>query len=679
MKLPDVRECCSAKDVHFNIPACVVVKFHHNHDLDSVEVLKKRDVGPDVRAKFEKLFEAGHSPSSALETHKYDLQMEEGSDFAAKLNDRRYCPDIQWCFRIYYKMFEAEYGPMSLVEMALSLQQRVDQFNGELGERTVAFHAVEDYVVIAVCTPLMKRVHRSVGQSAHSVFVDSSRCVDSKNECRVFLLMTCCTEMTGGGLPLGVVITTSEQERAVGDGFELLKTLLPDGAFHGRTADAGPATFFTDDCSALRSSLSRIFLQSSVLLNQFHVLWDVWRWLWAPKNGVAIDHRSHLYQLTEAAVRSETCQALAEAFTRIYNDSVAESYDKFIAHVNQLLDRSTLWASCYQNVEDRRLSPGGLVTVEQSASLQKDKIFNRLKSFSPVQLVDFTVSRLERYFERRLRTACRHQEDARHGRRCHFNFPKDSRVALENVWMLSPNVVLVPSETPVSARHAGYYAVNTTLWVCTCPVGSRGAPCKHQWASVTKYPTIENDCLETQPAWTLPSARKRMYFIATGLESAIPENWLSDAKDFSDPQQTVLAYIDDTTSAEYDDMTVDDAMLAVMKMAPGDDADGRGVDLVADDDDGEVARTISRFMAFSSEMAERISLDPDTYLEPAKSFLSSYESITTNAGLVSALRCFGEYSRAASAVIAGRKRKALALTNKTMRESGLATDKKVCH
>ena len=616
-----------------------------------------------MRAKFEKLFEIGHSPSSALETHKYDLQTEEGPDFTSKINDRRYCPDIQWCFRIYYKMFEAEYGPMSPVELALSMQQRVDQFNGEIGERTVAFLAVDEYMVIAVCTPLMKRVHRLVPESGRTVFVDSSGCIDSKNECCVFMLMTSSSEIVGCGLPLGVVITTSTSEQAICQGFELLKTVLPKDAFYGRDAEAGPVAFLTNDLAALRSSLGKIYLHSTVLLSHFHVLWDMWRWLWTAKNGVKTRHRSLLYGLFEPAIRAETCDSLAEAFTAIYNDPVSESYDRFIRYVSQLLDRSTLWATCYRSASDESApatTAGDVVTLETLVALQKDKIFNRIKSYNPVQLVDFSVSRLERYFERRLRTMCRSQEDGRQVRRpCHV-FPRDNRISLENVWLISPWEVHVPSQTPLPTVNPAFHVVNMTLLVCTCPVGSTGAPCKHQWAAVTKYPCAlsMDDCSGIQPTVVESSARQRMYYLATGVEEALPETWLDAAECSRESKKTPdvdQQIIDDCI--DYNDTLIAEAVNVVMKMETGEEVRKTNSSHVDDDD---VTRTIERFVAFSSEMAERISLEPDLYLEPAKSFLLSYESITTSPGLISALRCFGEYSRAASAVIAGRKRKALA-------------------
>jgi len=107
-------------------------------------------------------------------------------------------------------------------------------------------------------------------------------------------------------------------------------------------------------------------------------------------------------------------------------------------------------------------------------------IFAELKAFNLGQLTDFFVTRLESNYERRLmNVASNRVEELRQSR----HFPWDSAIALCNVWMLAPDVVSVPS-----ARLADVsYLVNPTVWVCSCPIGVHGAPCKHQWVATAKY------------------------------------------------------------------------------------------------------------------------------------------------------------------------------------------------
>ena len=90
------------------------------------------------------------------------------------------------------------------------------------------------------------------------------------------------------------------------------------------------------------------------------------------------------------------------------------------------------------------------------------------------------------------------------------------------MWKFLPDVVLVPSATQDDIT----YSVNTALWVCTCPAGSNGAPCKHQWAAVAKY---QDDCFNFLPV-NSPSMIKLFYYIATGKDD-VPDSWFVVLKD----------------------------------------------------------------------------------------------------------------------------------------------------
>lgn len=103
---------------------------------------------------------------------------------------------------------------------------------------------------------------------------------------RIFLLLT---HSTAGGLPLGVIITTSESQRTITAGLKLLMTILPEDAFYGR-GELGPQVVMTDDCKALRQALQNAFPQTTPLLCVFHMLQAMWRWLWDTHHGVC--HRN---------------------------------------------------------------------------------------------------------------------------------------------------------------------------------------------------------------------------------------------------------------------------------------------------------------------------------------------------------------------------------------------------
>ncbi|KAK3889775.1 hypothetical protein Pcinc_006336 [Petrolisthes cinctipes] len=125
---------------------------------------------------------------------------------------------------------------------------------------------VGDNLCIALCTKLMKRVHQNVRQSSEMVFVDASGGVD-RHGCRVFLFMT---HSAAGGLPLGLLITSSESEKVLIGEFRLLRDLFPNNAFFGR--QEGPEIFMTDDAEAEHKALHNVFQDSTLLLCSFHIL-----------------------------------------------------------------------------------------------------------------------------------------------------------------------------------------------------------------------------------------------------------------------------------------------------------------------------------------------------------------------------------------------------------------------
>ena len=62
--------------------------------------------------------------------------------------------------------------------------------------------------ILALCTPLMARVHSNVVQSSEMVFCDSTASLDRLNT-SLFILST---SHPAGGLPLGVVLVSDERE-----------------------------------------------------------------------------------------------------------------------------------------------------------------------------------------------------------------------------------------------------------------------------------------------------------------------------------------------------------------------------------------------------------------------------------------------------------------------------------
>ena len=77
----------------------------------------------------------------------------------------------------------------------------------------------EQPMVVAVCTPLMCRIHQHIQQSSEMVFCDNTSTLDRFNS----FLFVLSTSHCAGGLPLAVMITSDEQEETIQQGLQMVK------------------------------------------------------------------------------------------------------------------------------------------------------------------------------------------------------------------------------------------------------------------------------------------------------------------------------------------------------------------------------------------------------------------------------------------------------------------------
>lgn len=76
------------------------LRHEHNHRLFCADALRKRDVSSATTETLRMLFQSGHSPSSALDTLKYDLQEQKSDNYIYATADLSICPDLQFCYRL---------------------------------------------------------------------------------------------------------------------------------------------------------------------------------------------------------------------------------------------------------------------------------------------------------------------------------------------------------------------------------------------------------------------------------------------------------------------------------------------------------------------------------------------------------------------------------------------------
>ena len=94
-------------------------------------------------------------------------------------------------------------------------------------------------LVLAICTPLMARAHKSAMQAGEIVFCDSTSSMDRFNT-SIFILST---TTACSGVPLAVIMTSDETEGTVIWAMEKVKEVIPSYAFYGNGPELGPAAF----------------------------------------------------------------------------------------------------------------------------------------------------------------------------------------------------------------------------------------------------------------------------------------------------------------------------------------------------------------------------------------------------------------------------------------------------
>ena len=285
-------------------PTILKISFNHNHPIESAHTLSFRPVSNETKQKIFEYFQKGHTASSAYHWHETKLFLDSGED-QLSLVDRAINPTKLDFSRFYEDWRKSELGCDNGKPMFDQLQAEIEAYNAAMGSKGghVVLQRFEGKVesdetadsddqgspkkkrakrkerevpmVVAICTPLMSRVHQYIQQAGEMLFCNSTT-LDRFNT-SLFVLST---SHACGGLPLGAIITSDEQEETITQGLELLQQkVLPEEAFYKRGGKEGPAIVMTDDSSAERNALHQVWPHAWLLLCIFHFLQCKWTWL----------------------------------------------------------------------------------------------------------------------------------------------------------------------------------------------------------------------------------------------------------------------------------------------------------------------------------------------------------------------------------------------------------------
>ncbi|GFR30465.1 SWIM-type domain-containing protein [Trichonephila clavata] len=300
-------------------PCEIQIRYVHNHPTNSADSLRFRPVSKEAEEKLINLYQIGHSPASALEMLKIDLQIEHGSSYSKILSDRYHCPDKSFCYRLYYKHFGKDYAASSKKDVINLLNTKILDYNSDMGELCVCIGLSGTDYAIAVCTPLMKRAH-SLVESGSVVYIEASESPGNKERAEHYVLLMV-AHTAAGGVPLGAVLCTSNSAAVLTLGFQLLKQLLPEHAFYCRS-ESGPYACMIEDSESQLAALRSVWPESDIIICIFRVLQHMWRWLWDEKHNILKDHRLYLLYLTKTLLFASNETEIDEKYQALCGDSI---------------------------------------------------------------------------------------------------------------------------------------------------------------------------------------------------------------------------------------------------------------------------------------------------------------------------------------------------------------------
>ena len=470
--------------------ADVVLKHNHNHLVHVADALRFRRMSVDTKEKYYDLFSQGHSPATAHLEYETSLMY---CDEPQLIADRNVNPKKSDVYNLFNKWRKCNIGVRTGKKLFTALEKRIYAYsdaNSESGGKAVVQRyykskgdngeiSQEEPLVLAICTPLMSRVHEYIVQSKELVFIDASSSFEDFNN----PLFVISTSSAAGGLPLGVVVTSAESASVIHKGMTMLQELFPTSAFYGA---GSPANIMIDDSSAEREGLHRTWPNSCIFLCTFHFLQSIWRWLLNSKHGIDVNERQYLMDLVRTLVYAKTESELKGEYSTFENDSTVKKYKNFSSHMKQFWERRREWAICFRTASTMR----GINTnnyAESGIRILKDIVFKRVKAYNLLQLFNFITVTFDLYYKRRLLAVAYNRMDRYISLRYKgLGAPKISEDKIEKSTADS-NIYLVQS-TFYADR---VYEIDTLNWTCTCSIRRTGypsgEPCKHQHSVANKY------------------------------------------------------------------------------------------------------------------------------------------------------------------------------------------------
>ena len=519
-------------------PCRLEISWNHNHSVQGLQSLSFRDIPKHVSERIWKLFDEGLTPSLAykefIDRVKKDATNE--LEFHQNLADRAIVPKRHDFNTLFTKYKIHKYGSKDLPSMFATLKKNAEQLVSQDPDYKIQIQTFDcesnDPFILAVVSPLMKRVHSRIPTSKEIVFLDSSSGMEEFN-LRVFVMVT---HSPVGALPLGIFITSDETLTIIKQAFDLLKLCLPDDAFFGRKI-LGPIIFMTDNCTELRDALTYAWPASKLLLCIFHLIQQVWRWLFETRHTIKNDDRPTIITCFRKIVFASDEESMEEAYDDMINSETVSRYPHFLEYLASLYNIGETWALCYRKDLPIRGSNTNN-SIEAQFLVIKDEILNRTKNININGLLLKLTDDFMLHFKVKLLNVASGKFDGvyrprfkgigkKKGEGIGFKMPTEQEEVkmLAGVHKIAEGVFMINSTTKDDIS----YHVDTNIGICECFVGQTGSVCKHQYTLWIHYKAGATNFLPMQIGSLSALERKKYAEIAIG--SSLPVEYYEGVHD----------------------------------------------------------------------------------------------------------------------------------------------------
>ena len=596
-----------SKDVHLqDFPTIITLRHTHNHLLTAASALQYRNPNKEAKETYIKMFKAGMTPGNAYHRFTEELQEIHGDDFHIISADRAFNPDKPWVYNLYYKIFRNEYGEASGESMMTSLDTFINKYNDEQKGIFIKSDIREDgnYIIVAV-TPLMRRIMNNILEAGEILFCDATSYVDRFGT-KTFQILTnsCC-----GGLPVAVLLTSSEDEHSFIRCLEIFKDFIEDNAFGGR-GKQGAKVIMTDDDRVEQNGFSKVFPQMEQLLCTFHILQSCWRYLCSAKSGLLLNNRQDIFFNIKKLLYAETEKDYESIYLNLLSMELVKANNNLHRYLSRLNERKNKWALCFR--KDKILRGQNTNNISEAAvRVLKDRILQRTKAYSVVQLLDFLISDMNNYYIRKIVSIANGRIPPYLSSKYTFDEEKLKHLKVTETSSLSFQVD--------NQKSGNSYIVDLQLDLCTCFVGRGGQICKH----IQKVSLLCKKDIRLCPPKT-ENEREKLLFIAMG-NVEIPDQWFQ-------PLQPSTSIVSETSVAVASPESVEENFSKCEEVARKDDFPNM-----------DVENTVTEIEGISKHLIE-IVRNEEEMLVPMQKFVKNFHNLKTKSALQSALATFGKYS-----------------------------------